>query len=89
MSRGRRVFLGSAGLLLGLVLLGFGLWAVASAGGLNDSGLVPWAWSVVALLGLGFIHLQVMGAAAMVSLVIDEETARKRHSSASPENEEQ
>ena len=86
-SRGSRVLLGSVGLLLGLAFLAVGLWLVSIGGGLTDNGLVPWAWLAVAVIGLGFIHLQVLGAAAMLSLVLEEETTRVQRSSVSMEKE--
>ena len=79
--------MGSVGLLLGLAFLAVGLWLVSIGGGLTDNGLVPWAWLAVAVIGLGFIHLQVLGAAAMLSLVLEEETTRVQRSSVSMEKE--
>lgn len=81
--------LGSVGLVAGLVLLGIGLWLVAALGGLTADGLVPWAWLAVTVIGTGFVHLQVLGAAAMVSLVTEEETAKVERSSVKLEKEPQ
>lgn len=86
-SRNRRVLLGSVGLLAGLVVLAIGLWSIAALGGLTAKGLVPWAWLAVTVVGVVFVHLQVQGAAAMLSLVVAEETARIRHTSVSLEKE--
>lgn len=76
LSRTARAMLGSVGLLGGLAVLAVGLYGVSQLGGLDTNGLRPWAWIAVALLGLVFVHLQVLGAAAMVTLVLDEVTAR-------------
>jgi hypothetical protein len=88
-SRQRRTVVGSLGLIAGLVLLAAGLYLVSALGGLTDNGLVPWAWAAVTVIGVGFVHLQVLGAAAMVSLVLDEETARSAKASVSLEKEPQ
>ena len=83
--RGVRVFLGSVGLILGLAILFAALWMISSNGGFKDGQLTIWAWPLVAFAGLIFIHLQVIGAAALISLVMDEETARKSRPSNNPE----
>ncbi len=75
LSRRSRTLLGSAGLLAGLAVLALGLFAVFQLGGLDENGLKPWAWLAVAVVGTVFVHMQVLGAAAMVSLVLDEVTA--------------
>ncbi len=75
LSRRSRTLLGSVGLLAGLAVLALGLFAVIQFGGLGENGLRPWAWFAVAGVGTVFVHLQVLGAAAMVSLVLDEVTA--------------
>jgi hypothetical protein len=75
LSRRSRTLLGSVGLLAGLAVLALGLFAVFQLGGLDESGLKPWAWLAVAVVGTVFVHMQVLGAAAMVSLVLDEVTA--------------
>ena len=87
-TRRTRTLLGSVGLLLGLALLGAGLWGVSAFGGLGPNGLEPWAWAAVTVIGAVFVHLQVLGAAAMVSLVLDEVTVKGRNSSAIPEKEQ-
>jgi hypothetical protein len=89
MGRGTRASLGSVGLLAGLAVLGAGLWAVSALGGLTAAGLTAWAWLAVTVVGIGFVHLQVLGAAALVTLVLDEETARTRRASVSLEKEPQ
>ncbi len=67
--RGTRVFLGSAGLLLGMFILVAGLFLVAENGGIQDGGLVPWAWLAVTVLGMAFVTIQALGAAAMLTLM--------------------
>jgi hypothetical protein len=75
-TRRSRALLGSVGLIAGLLVLAAGLYLVYRFGGLGKDGLTGWGWAAVALVGLVFVHLQVLGAAAMVSLVLDEVTAR-------------
>lgn len=86
LARAPRVVLGSAGLLLGLAVLVAGLSAVYALGGVSDGALSPLGWLSVAVIGLVFVHLQVLGAAAMVSLVLDEVTAARGGTSVSQEN---
>ena len=81
--------LGSVGLLAGLALLAAGVYGVFRLGGLVDGSLRPWAWLVIAVVGTGFIHMQVLGAAAMVTLVLDGETARRKDTSIFQEKEQQ
>ncbi len=80
-SRGQRVAFGSAGLILGLIFLLLGLYLVAMLGGIQDEQLTLWAWAACLILGLGFIHLQVMGATAMITLALEEETDRRGRTS--------
>lgn len=67
--RRAKVLFGSLGLILSAFLLLGVLASVSLAGGVQEGSLVPWAWLTVTLAGLGFVHFQVMGAAAMISLV--------------------
>lgn len=83
MPRRGRVLYGSVGLVGAAVALIVGLFGLAAAGGLGEEGLTLWAWPLVALLGLGFVHMQLMGAAALITLVQDEETARAARASQS------
>ena len=86
-SRRARTLLGSVGLLAGLALLVGGLYAIYALGGVEDGLLKPWGWAAVTLVGAAFIHLQVLGAAAMITLVLDEETDRRIKASISTETE--
>jgi hypothetical protein len=88
LSRRSRTLLGSVGLLAGLAVLGAGLYLVYRFGGLTPDGLTGWGWATVAAVGLAFVHLQVLGAAAMVSLVLEEVTARAPGSSVTQENKD-
>ncbi|HRJ26102.1 MAG TPA: hypothetical protein PLO61_01165 [Fimbriimonadaceae bacterium] len=81
MSRRARTLYGSIGLIGGVIVLMAGLALVATTGGLEKDGLTLWAWPLVALLGLGFVHMQVMGAAALITQVQEEETLRRRPTS--------
>ena len=84
-SRRARTMLGSAGLIAGLALLAGGLYGVYALGGIQGGELTPWGWIAVAVVGTVFIHMQVLGAAAMITLVLDEETARRNKTSISKE----
>lgn len=75
-ARKTKVLLGSVGLIGGAILLLGGLWQIAALGGIGPAGLTVWAWAAVTLLGLVFVHLQVLGAAAMITLIQESETAR-------------
>ena len=88
-SRLWRSMLGSVGLLAGLALLAAGVFAVFVLDGVVDGSLRPWAWAVVAVVGAGFIHMQVLGAAAMITLMLDGETARREDTSICKEKEQQ
>lgn len=68
MPRSQKVFLGSGGMLLGLVFLMGGMVLLAALGGADEGGIKPWAWPVILLLGLAFVHMQVIGAAALMTL---------------------
>jgi hypothetical protein len=89
MSRRTRALLGSVGLLAGLGVLGAGLYLVYQSGGVTPDGLTGWGFGAVAAIGLVFVHLQVLGAAAMVSLVLDEVTARGQSPSVYQEKDKQ
>jgi hypothetical protein len=73
-SRRQRALLGSVGLLVGLFVLVGGAALIASANGLQNGVLAPWAWIAMTILGAIFIAFQVLGAAALFSLALDRET---------------
>lgn len=79
-SRRKRVLLGSAGLIGGAVLLLAGLAVIGSLGGVFKGSLTAWAWLAVTLLGIGFVHTQVMGAAAILTIVLEENQAAQQAS---------
>lgn len=81
MPRSLRVLKGSLSLIGSVLVLGAGLAGLAAVGGLADGRLTLWAWPLVALLGLAFIHGQVTGAAALITLVLDRETPPSGRSS--------
>lgn len=85
LGRPKRVLLGSIGLLASIAVLLGGLYLVVLVGGVQAGALTPWSWPLVTLLGLGFVHMQVLGATAMITLVQDEETARLALASESKE----
>ncbi|HEY0866437.1 MAG TPA: hypothetical protein VGE01_03605 [Fimbriimonas sp.] len=66
----------AAALLLVAVALLFGaLDAVYRFGGFRPQGLAPWAWGLVTVVGLAFIHLQTLSLALIVTLAKDSVTA--------------
>lgn len=58
-----------------------GVYVVDALGGVANGSLVWWAWIAVALLGAGFVHLQVLGAGALITVVVQDETAAPRSAS--------
>jgi hypothetical protein len=56
------LFLLPSGALLGMLAL------IASANGLSRDGFALWAWSAIALGGLGYVHAQTLATALLVSL---------------------
>lgn len=76
-SRPAKVAMASVGFLASIAILFGGLAAIDAAGGLQDGRLTIWAWITTAVLGLGFVHVQVLAAGAMVTIVQDQEAARK------------
>ena len=82
----KRVMFGAGGLILGLFVLAVGLLSLDALGGTRDGALTLWAWPIVAVLGLVFIHLQVLGAAALLASVVGSETATASDTSNSQEN---
>lgn len=79
--RKTRVLLGSVGILGSAVLLFAALYGLGSAGAISGGTLTLWAWPLVTLAGCLFVHMQVLGAAAMITLVQESETARVRAAS--------
>ena len=84
----KRMVTGAGGLILGLLVLAVGLLALDALGGTRDGALTLWAWPIVAVLGLLFIHLQVLGAAALLASVVGSETAAASDTSNSQENDQ-
>jgi len=81
-SRGVRVALGSVVLLASALLLFAGLYAIYALGGLVDGQLALWAVPCVLVFGIVFIYLQILAAAAMITLVqAEQETIQQRSAS--------
>lgn len=78
LSRPRMVLLSSACFVGSIVGLLAGLYLLSSWGGIEQGILVWWAWVAVAAIGIGFVHLQVLGAAALVTMVQQDETDKAR-----------
>ncbi|HVT11574.1 MAG TPA: hypothetical protein VHE55_04855 [Fimbriimonadaceae bacterium] len=69
MPRAQRGALGAALFVVGAMVLIGGLAIIQQNGGFTDTGMAYWAWAVVSVLGLAFVHAQTMGMAMLVSLV--------------------
>lgn len=82
LSRRVRVLIGSVGLIGAMILLTGGLALIGMNGGVQRGQLVPWAWVLVTLLGSGFVVAQVLGAAAMITAVEEEQSLLRAQSSA-------
>ncbi|HRF60357.1 MAG TPA: hypothetical protein PLH94_10660 [Fimbriimonadaceae bacterium] len=77
-SRSKKVMLGSVGIIGSGLFLIASLYGLSALGGVQGAALTWWAWTACLLVGLVFVHCQVLGAAAMITLVQEEETARRR-----------
>lgn len=77
MPRAQRGLTGAALFIVGVALLLIGLTAILRAGGFTSSGMTPLAWMSVALLGLAFVHAQMLGMAMLVSLVLPDVTIHR------------
>lgn len=63
------MFGGSFGFILsGMVLLG-GLWGVAALRWWTSSGLTPLGWAAVTVVGCLFVHIQVIAAGCMITMI--------------------
>lgn len=73
LSRSRRALLGPV-LMIGGASALLGAIAIVSAfNGLSPTGLKLWAWAIVTLAGLVFVHAQSLAAVMMVSLATETE----------------
>ncbi len=72
MSRKSKVFFGSGGMILGLAFLVGGMALLAALGGADAAGIKWWAWPIILVIGGAFIHAQVLGAAALTTLMLDQ-----------------
>lgn len=68
--KGRLMFFGSVGFLLSGALLFGALVGIAQAGWWTQNGLTWLGWLVMALAGAGFVALQVLAAASMLTIVM-------------------
>ena len=81
MSRRLRIAAGPVLMILGAGALLGGLGLIAAFHGLTQSGLTPWAWLLVALIGIVFVGLQAMSSLMMVSLASENEPTGSRQAS--------
>lgn len=71
--RGFRVAAGPLLMILGAVALLGGVSVIAAFHGLQAGGLKPWAWILVALIGVLFVGLQAISSLIMVSIAAQNE----------------
>lgn len=69
LSRNQLIFRGIAGFLASAMVLLSGLWAISALGGITLGGLTHLGWLGVLLIGLAFVHIQVVSAAAMIVVI--------------------
>lgn len=88
-SRTRRIAMGSLGIIASGAALLAALAGVAASEGIVDGMLRPWAWLAVSIVGLAFVHGQVLCAAALFSLAVGTEPGTHAQASTSTENSSQ
>lgn len=69
LTRNQLIFRSIGGFLLSAVIMLTGLWGISACGGLSAKGLNAWGWPVAGVLGLFFVHIQVLSAAAMIVII--------------------
>jgi hypothetical protein len=87
-SRSKRGLYGTLMIFGGAVVLLSGLLLVQAGDGLRDDRFEPWAWAVVTLLGLAFVHAQTMGAMLMIAAGSADVTSDPRPASPTKEPED-
>lgn len=55
------LFLGGAGLMLGALL------SMAARNGISPQGIAPWAWILLSLAGVAFVHAQTLAMALLLA----------------------
>lgn len=78
LSKPKRIFWGSGGLLLSGIILLFGMILLGKLGGFQDGKMTYWGWAVVTLFGLGFVHIQVFSALSIVSILQENRVKRNQ-----------
>lgn len=72
--RKHRMLYGSVGFIVsGMILFG-GLLLTQATGQASPQGFTLLGWLMMAASGLAFVHLQILAAAAMITMVQDSET---------------
>ncbi len=72
-TRRSRAVLGPVFMVLGAGTLFGSLSLVSAFRGLSPNGLALWAWALVTVAGVVFVHAQSLAAVMMVSLAIETE----------------
>ncbi|MCC7101935.1 MAG: hypothetical protein IT206_02515 [Fimbriimonadaceae bacterium] len=69
LSRNQLILRSISGFVLSAAIMLTGLWGISACGGLSAKGLNAWSWPAVGVLGLVFVHIQVLSAAAMIVII--------------------
>lgn len=73
-------------MILGLIFLVGGMALLAQLGGADANGIKWWSWPIILLIGGAFVHTQVLGAAALTTLMLEpKESLRPRAASGQKE----
>lgn len=72
--RTRRGVVGSALFFVAMIVFLGGLFALTEAKLLLPTGFTPLGWALTCALGLTFVHLQMVGFAYLLSVVLDDAT---------------
>lgn len=74
--------------LFSAIVLLSGLYAVYSQSGIRKGSLAPWAWAMVAIVGLVFVLIQLRATVLVGNLVINGPRPASREASTDPDASE-
>lgn len=82
----RRNVIASLCFLLAVVILFAGLLGTDAIGGFRNGVMALWAWPIIAVIGLAFVHLQTLGVAILVVSIQESVTQSRLAASTSQEH---